>query len=90
MPHSILLALTCLGYDAIIFDYQKYLTKLDGNRLLRKVAAITDNFLIKKRCLDINRHFMQIVEDFRPQLIIVVKGLHILPETLQRINQIGL
>lgn len=88
MPHSILLALTCLGYDPIIFDYQKYLTKLDGNRLLRKVAAMTDNFLIKKKCLDINRHFMQIVEDFRPQLIIIVKGLHVLPETLQRINQI--
>ncbi|MCK4500347.1 glycosyltransferase [Candidatus Babeliales bacterium] len=90
IPHSILLALTRLGYEAIIFDYQKYLSELDGNRLLRKAASITDKFLFKKKCLNINQHFMQIAEDFSPQLIIIVKGLHILPETLQRINQIGI
>ena len=90
MPHSILLALTRLGYEAIIFDYQKYLSKLDGNRFLRKAASITDNFLFKKKCLDINRHFIQSVEDFRPQLVIIIKGLHILPVTLQKIKQTGI
>ena len=64
MPHSILLALTRLGYDAIIFDYQKYLSKLDGNRFLKKAASITDHLLFKRKSLDIDRHFIQIVEDF--------------------------
>lgn len=90
MPHSILLALTRLGYDAIIFDYQKHLSRLDGNMFLKRSASITDNFLSQKRYSDINRHFTRLIEDFRPQLIIIVKGLHVLPETLKKINQIGI
>lgn len=90
MPHSILLALVRLGYDAIIFDYQKYLSRLDGNMLLKKAASLIDNYLFHRRCLDINCHFTRIIEDFRPQLIIIVKGSHILPETLKKINRFSI
>ncbi len=90
MPHSILLALTRLGYDAIIFDYQKYLCKLDGNRIFKKVGHIIDKFFFEKRCLDINRCFLQCVQDFKPNLVIVVKGLHVLPKTLQKVREVGI
>lgn len=90
MPHSILLALTRLGFDAIVFDYQKYLARLDGNMLLKKASAIMDNILFHRRCSDINRQLTRIINDFRPQLIIIVKGLHILPDSLKKINRIGI
>jgi spore maturation protein CgeB len=90
MPHSILLALTQLGYEAVIFDYQKYLCKFDGNRIFKKAAHIIDKFFFEKRCLNINSYFLQHIEDFRPNLIIVVKGVHVLPKTLQEIKQIGI
>ncbi len=89
MPHSVLSALTRLGYDAVIFDYRKYLSNLDGNRYLKKAANITDKIFFEKRCRDINRHFLQQIDNFKPDLILVIKGMHIVSLTLEKIAQIG-
>lgn len=90
MPFSILLAMTRLGHEAVIFDYCKYLSKLDGNRMLKKVAYKLDNAFYQSRCKNINSHFIRLVQDFKPKLIIVVKGSHILPETIKKINELGI
>nr|CAJ71380.1 hypothetical protein kustc0635 [Candidatus Kuenenia stuttgartiensis] len=92
MPHSMLLAFTRLGYDTIIFDYQKYLSfhQFSINRIVNKLCYVLDQFYFKKRCTEINTKFIQQVEDFLPDLIIVMKGLHVLPESLEKIKKLGI
>ncbi len=92
MPHSVLLALTRLGYNVVIFEYEKYLSvsKFIINKLFNKFGYLLDQFYLKKRCAEINTKFIQQVEDFLPNLIIVMKGLHVLPESLEKIKKLGI
>ena len=92
VSYSILLALTRLGYSVIIFDYKKHLSlsKVEDNRFLRKMGFVLDQLFFKKRCTEINKSFLQCIEDFSPDLIIVVKGLHVLPESLKKIKKNGI
>lgn len=92
MPHAILLAMTRLGYSALIFDYQKYLTfpQFSINRVFNKVGYLLDKFYFEKRCMEINKRFIQHIEDFLPDLVIVVKGLHVLPESLEKVKKYGI
>lgn len=91
-PNSIFLALTRLGYNTIIFDYQKFLpySKSWDNRFLNKIAHILNKFQLEKACLEINRKFTQLIEDYLPDLVIISKGLHILPESLREIKRKGI
>jgi len=90
MPHSIMLSLTKLGYKSIIFDYAKYTSNLNGNLLLRRLGFMMNRYFFKSICTRVNDNFLKLIDSFEPQLIIVVKGFHLQPRVLHKINKKGI
>ena len=90
MPRAFSQALWQLGYQNTIFDYTKFLAPCNANRLARKMHQCLDKIHYTHRLRAINDSFLELTLSFRPELVMVFKGLDVLPDTIHSIQQLGI
>jgi len=89
MPRAFSQALWQLGYQNIVFDYTRFLASRNANLLAKKVAQWLDKINYPRRIQVINDSFLELVSSFRPELVMVFKGLHVLPTTIRSLQKLG-
>lgn len=89
MPYSFSHGLSRLGCENVVFDYTRFLPSRDGNRYVRKIRNWLARAKGPKQTAAINAGFLELVKTFAPQLVIVFKGVDVLPETIRAIQACG-
>ncbi|NIA06538.1 MAG: glycosyltransferase [Actinobacteria bacterium] len=89
MPRAFSQALWQLGYQNTIFDYTKFLAPRNTNLFARKMSQWLDKINSPRRLTAINDSFVELTCSFRPELVMVFKGLHVLPDTIRSIQKLG-
>ena len=90
IPNCYCRALNRLGYDSIVFDYTKFLPSWrQNNRYLRKLYSIREEKYAEKYLKIINAAFIELAKSFRPSLIIVFRGIRVLPGTIKSLQEMG-
>ena len=90
MPRAFSQSLWQLGYRNIIFDYTRFLARRDSNIVAKKIGQYLDKINFTQRLQRINNSFLDLVGSFQPQLVMVFKGLHVLPRTIRSIQELGI
>ena len=90
MPRSFSQGLWQLGYQNIIFDYTSFLAGCNAsNPLAKKVGQWLDRINCSGRIQSINESFLELASSFCPELVMVFKGLHVLPGTIGCLQELG-
>lgn len=76
-----------MGYDVFTFDYRTGI--YFSNKLVRRAAKFFPSIKkwVKK---DLNKRFMQAVENYQPDYLFSLKGETIEPETIERVKKRGI
>jgi len=90
MPYSFSHALSRLGYGNAIFDYTTFLPSRDANRYVRKIRNLLAQVRSEKQLSALNTAFVAMAKTFGPDLIMVFKGLHVLPQTIRSLQAAGM